>query len=141
MLKNRNWLPLYRFTIAGLHILQVLVLVLYYMINRQWRTIFKWFSTEIEPWQRFVYILGIRRQECSTKIQSLKLPKYDPSKTVHLHHAHASWWRMESNPVQLVRFHEESVRNQLHWNLTSAGKIAVNVVSARLIGYLPCIRM
>ena len=42
--------------------------------------------------------------------------EHNQSQAVHMHHAHETWRRLEPDPVQLVRLHEEGLRNQLHRN-------------------------
>ena len=42
--------------------------------------------------------------------------EYNQGQAVHLHHAHETRRRLESDSVQLVRLHEEGLRNQLHRN-------------------------
>ena len=81
---------------------------------------------------------GIRRQERAPSIPSEQLPKHDASEALHLHDAHATRRRLESNPIQLVRFHAKSLRNELHWNAQSSGiqLILISVSSLNLV-FLP----
>lgn len=44
----------------------------------------------------------------------------DQSEAIHLHNADETWRRLESDPVQFVRFHSQSIRNQLHRNSSRA---------------------
>ena len=51
------------------------------------------------------FFQGSGRQECSTKIQSLQLPKYYQSQTIYLYNANAFGWWLEPNSIQFGGFH------------------------------------
>ena len=48
---------------------------------------------------------GSGRQECSTKIPSLQLPKYYQSQTIYLYNANAFGWWLEPNSIQFGGFY------------------------------------
>ena len=48
------------------------------------------------------------------ELMSLPCIVHYSSETFHLHHAHASRWGLEPNPVQPIWFHSKSLRHQLH---------------------------
>jgi len=62
-------------------------------------------------------------QVCS--LLSLIAIEYNQGQAVHLHHAHETRRRLESDSVQLVRLHEEGLRNQLHRNAQVSAREAL----------------
>ena len=59
---------------------------------------------------------GTRWQERPSSFQSLQLSVYHSCQAIHLHHANETRWGMESDSVQLVWFHQKSLRYQLYWD-------------------------
>ena len=64
---------------------------------------------------------GTGRQERAKKVPRFQLPINDEGQAVHLHHAHETGRRVEPNPVQLVRFHQARLRDQLHRDFEGPG--------------------
>ena len=66
-------------------------------------------------------LAGVGRQERAATIPGEQLPVDNAREALHLHHADEARRRLESNPVQSLRLHEEGLRNQLHRNAQSTG--------------------
>ena len=67
----------------------------------------------------YIWSSSFRRQERTSKIQSIKLSVNNASEAIHLYNANEIGWGMEPNSIQLVRLYQKSIWQQLYRDFKS----------------------
>ena len=79
---------------------------------------------------------GSRWQGGQEALPGIKLPVYNSCEAIHLHHADATWWGVEPNSVQPLRFHTPGIWYKLCGNSSCADTCKLSHPESLLLGPL-----